>query len=112
MITDADVKKLERTFATKKYLDEKLNDSESRLNKKIDGMKTYIDFQLEPVHEFVKEFKEFKNQIFDKLDWLINKYTKFDEELTVMSEQNKRINIKLDGHEIRIVNLEQKMVNL
>lgn len=106
MITDEDVKKLEKTFATKKDL----KDSESRLNKRIDRMTKYINFELEPVNDFKKEFNDFKDKVFDKLDWLIGKYKKFEEEHTVLIVQNKRTNSKLDNHEVRIVSLEQRVV--
>ena len=79
------MKKTTNGLATKKDLKE----TEERLDKKINAVKNYFDFQLEPIHEFVKEFKEFKNNIFDKLDWLIGRYRKFDEELAVKTEQEK-----------------------
>ncbi|VVA43372.1 conserved hypothetical protein [Candidatus Roizmanbacteria bacterium] len=106
MITDADVKKLEKTFATKNDLKE----SELRLNKRIDRMTKYVDFEIEPVTDFKKEFKDFKNKVFDKLDWLIGKYNKFEAEHTVLTEQNNRTNDKLDVHEERISGLEQRVV--
>lgn len=117
MITDADVKKLEKTFVTKKYFDDKLDvakrdlkDTELRLNKRIDRVTKYVNFEIEPVTDFKKEFKDFKNKVFDKLDWLIGKYNKFEDEHNVLSEQNTRTNNKLDNHEDRIVNLEQRVV--
>lgn len=106
MITDADVKKLEKTFATKNDLKE----SEGRLNKRIDRMTKYVDFEIEPVTDFKKEFKDFKNKVFDKLDWLIGKYNKFEAEHTVLTEQNNRTNDKIDVHEERISGLEQRIV--
>ncbi|MEK7495554.1 MAG: hypothetical protein AAB788_02525 [Patescibacteria group bacterium] len=115
MITDADVRKLEKTFVTKKDLlgfatKKDLNETESRLNTRIDRMTKYVNFELEPVDDFKKEFKDFKDKIFDKLDWLIGKYNKFEEEHTVLTEQNKRSNSKLDNHEKRIFSLEQRIV--
>lgn len=106
MITDADVKKLEKTFATKNDLKE----SEWRLNKRIDRMTKYVDFEIEPVTDFKKEFKDFKNKVFDKLDWLIGKYNKFEEEHLVLTEQNERTNDKIDNHEKRIFSLEQRII--
>ena len=115
MITDADVKKLEKTFATKKDLDgfatkKDLKDTELRLNTRIDRMTKYVDFELEPVNDFKKEFKDFKNKVFDKLDWLIGKYNKFEAEHTVLTEQNNRTNDKLTNHEKRIFSLEQRVI--
>ena len=106
MITDADVKKLEKTFATKKDL----KDTELRLNTRIDRMTKYVDFELEPVNDFKKEFKDFKNKVFDKLDWLIGKYNKFEAEHTVLTEQNNRTNNKINNHEERILSLEQRVI--
>lgn len=106
MITDADVKKLEKTFATKNDLKE----SEWRLNKRIDRMTKYVDFEIEPVTDFKKEFKDFKNKVFDKLDWLIGKYNKFEEEHLVLTEQNERTNDKINNHEKRIFSLEQRII--
>jgi hypothetical protein len=106
MITDADVRKLEKTFATKNDLKE----SELRLNKRIDRMTKYVDFEIEPVTDFKKEFKDFKNKVFDKLDWLIERYNKFEAEHTLLTEQTNRVNGKLDNHEGRISILEQKII--
>lgn len=106
MITDADVRKLEKTFATKNDLKE----SEWRLNKRIDRMTKYVDFEIEPVTDFKKEFKDFKNKVFDKLDWLIGKYNKFEDEHAVLTEQTNRVNGKLDNHEKRIFSMEQRIV--
>jgi len=115
MITDADVKKLEDGFATKKDLDgfatkKDLKDTELRLNTRIDRMTKYVDFELEPVNDFKKEFKDFKNKVFDKLDWLIGKYNKFEAEHTVLTEQNNRTNNKINNHEERILSLEQRVI--
>ena len=73
-------------------------------------MTKYVDFEIEPVTDFKKEFKDFKNKVFDKLDWLIGKYNKFEAEHTVLTEQNNRTNDKLDVHEERISGLEQRVV--
>lgn len=106
MITDKDVKKLEKTFATKKDL----KDSESRLNKRIDRLSEDIDYKLEPLFEFKEEMANFKDSVLKSLDWLVGAFKKFEEEHTVLTAQNKRTNGKLDNHEARIVSLEQRIV--
>ncbi len=75
MITDADVKKLENTFASKKDLIE----TELRLNKRIDRVTKYVNFELEPINEFKKEFTEFKENTQKSLDWLVRAFKKFEE---------------------------------
>ena len=117
MITDTDVKKLEKTFVSKKYFDDKLDvakkdlkDTELRLNKRIDRVTKYVNFEIEPITDFKKEFKDFKNKVFDKLDWLIGKYNKFEAEHTVLTEQNNRTNNKINNHEERILSLEQRVI--
>ena len=99
MITDADVKKLEKTFATKEYVD-----------KRFDRLFLYLDNRFEPLEEMKKDFDKFKDKVFISLDWLINAFKKFDDEHTVLSEQSERTNHKLENHEKRIGNLEQQRI--
>lgn len=106
MITDADVKKLKTVFATKadlKKLELNLKGTENFLNYKINTLEKKVDF-------FKEEFKEFKDSVLKSLDWLVGAFTKFNEEHTVLSEQNKRTNIKLENHGKRIFTLEQRVV--
>ena len=106
MITDKDVKKLEKTFATKNELKE----TELRLNKRMDRLSKDIDYKLEPLIIFKEEFSEFKSSVFKSLDWLVSAFKKFEEEHLVLSEQNKRTSGKLDNHEKRIFSLEQRVI--
>ncbi|MEK7633442.1 MAG: hypothetical protein AAB437_01210 [Patescibacteria group bacterium] len=116
MITDTDVKKLKAVFVTKKDLkntehvfDKKLQETEERLNKRIDRGTEYINFHLEPLQQFKKDFEDFKNKMFDRFDWLFGKYKKFEDEHVVLTEQTNRVNGKLDNHEERIISLEQRV---
>lgn len=61
----------------------------------------YINHQLEPIREFITEFSDFKNKISDKLDWLMSSYQKFEDELTVKSEQEARVEKRLTALEKR-----------
>ncbi len=88
-----------KVFATKKYVD-----------KRFERLFKYLDHRFEPLDELVNSFNDFKNKAFINLDWLTGKYKKFEEEHTVLTEQNSRNINKLDNHEKRIFNLEQRMV--
>ena len=99
MITDADVKKLKTIFSTK----EDLKGTENYLNYKIDTLEKKVD-------DFKVEFTGFKDSVLKSLDWLVGAFKKFEEEHTVLTEQNKRANGKLDNHEKRIFSLEQRIV--
>lgn len=99
MITDADVKKLGKTFATKEYVD-----------KRFDRLFLYLDQRFEPLDKLVKGFDDFKDKVLINIDWLTGKYKKLDEEHVVLSGQNNRVKRKLDNHEKRIFSIEQKLV--
>jgi hypothetical protein len=101
MITDKDVKKMKEVFATQEYVD-----------KRFERLFKYLDHRFEPLDKLVKGFDELNNKISTNLDFLMGKYTKLDDEHTILTVQNKRTNGKLDNHEVRITNLEQKAVNL
>ncbi|MBI2641160.1 hypothetical protein HYW87_01015 [Candidatus Roizmanbacteria bacterium] len=68
----------------------------------------YIDFKLQPVEKFIAEFGHFKNKVFERFDWLMAKYQKFEDEHTILSSRQININDKLENHEIRISTLEKK----
>ncbi|PIP14959.1 hypothetical protein COW98_01355 [Candidatus Roizmanbacteria bacterium CG22_combo_CG10-13_8_21_14_all_35_9] len=107
MITNEDTRKLigkmKENFATK----EDLKASETRLNKRIDRVMEYIDFKLEPLNKFQREFTDFKDRITRTLDWLVGAFNKFDEELAVIAHRNRETDGKLENHEFRIKNLEK-----
>lgn len=99
MITDTDVKKLKKVFATQEYVD-----------KRFERLFKYLDYRLEPLDKLVKDIDELNNKISTDLDFLIGKYTKFEDEHAVLTEQTNRVNGKLDNHEDRISTLEQKVI--
>ena len=109
MITDADIKKLKTIFATKKDLEKTelllkrdFKSTENYLNYKIDSLEKKVD-------EFKEEFVEFKDSVLKSLDWLVGAFKKFNDEHTILAEQNKRSNDKLNNHEKRIFSLEQRL---
>lgn len=104
MITDADIKKLKKVFVSKNDLKKEV----SRLDKRIDGLKIYIDYRLEPFEEMRKDFYSFKDQVLKTLDWLVGAFKKFDEEHTILSGQYSEVQIKIENHETRIGIIEKK----
>ena len=136
MITDADVKKLEKVFATKKDLIgfakkkdlidfvtkrdlkkdiNRLDGKIDKVDKKLDRTINYMNVKFELIEEKLMKLDSIDSRlesISDSLAWLIGdgEYKKFDEEHTVLTEQNKRTNNKIDNHEDRIVSLEQRIV--
>jgi len=112
MITDADVSKLEKTFVTKNGLEKELGrfatkkdleETEIKLNKRIDRLSKEIDFKLEPLMEFKEEFSGFKSSVLKSLDWLVGAFKKFDEEYLTLTEQNKRISKRVSNLEERFI---------
>ena len=88
-----------KAFATKEYVD-----------KRFERLFKYLDHRFEPLDKLIKGFDELKNKISTNLDFLMGKYTKLDEEHTVLTAQSNRTNDKIDVHEERISSLEQRVV--
>ncbi len=116
MITDADIKKMKKVFATKddvKFFatkdDLKAFATQEYVDERFKRLFKYLDQRFEPLDKLVKGFDEFKDKVFINLDWLTGKYNKFEEEHTVLTEQNSRNINKLDNHEKRISSLEQRV---
>jgi len=65
MITDADVKKLKKVFATQEYVD-----------KRFERLFKYLDYRFEPLDKLVKDIDELNNKISTNLDFLMGKYIK------------------------------------
>lgn len=107
MITDADIKKMKEVFATKDNL--KGFASNEYVDKRFERLFKYLDHRFEPLDNLVREFADFKDKVLTDLDWLMGKYTKFEDEHIVLTEQTSRVNEKLDNHEARIVHLEQRV---
>ena len=121
MITDADIKKLEKVFVTKKDLvglatKKDFNNLDSkidRVDKKLDRTINYMNIKFTVIEEKLTKLDYIDSRlesIMDSLSWLTGEYKKFDKEHTVLSEQTNRVNGKLDNHEKRIFSLEQRIV--
>lgn len=103
-------------LVTEKYLDERLGKFKSELNIEIDkklikfrdGLLFYIDEKNKPFEEMSKDFYNFKEQVLSRLDWLIGRYKKFEDEHTILTGSYSDVQVRLDGHEKRIGILEQK----
>lgn len=114
--TKTDLKETENRFSNKlketeerlnKKIDNGLKQTEERLNKRIDRVLKYVRFEIEPLKAFYKEMREFKDKVLDRLDWLIGKYEKFEQEYTIQNEHNSRMLDRIENHEKRIITLEK-----
>jgi len=117
MITDADIKKMKKVFVTKSDLksfatkdDLKAFATQEYVDKRFERLFKYLDHRFEPLDKLVNGFDEFKDKVLTNLDWLTGKYRKFEEEHTVLTEQNSRNINKLENHENRITVLEQRNI--
>lgn len=100
------IKKQTSVSVTKKDFDKwvKMNKADHNyFNYKIDTLEKKLD-------EFRDEMMEFKDSVYNKLDWLVGAFKKFNEEHTVLTEQNKNNSDKLENHEIRIKTLEKHSI--
>jgi len=118
-------------LVSKKYLDEKLWLMKDDLNKKIEETKQDLETKIDKVDKKLDRTTNYMNikfnnieeklikldsidsrleSIMESLAWLTGEYKKFDEEHTVLSEQNNRTNDTINNHEERISRLEQRVV--
>ncbi len=97
-------------------VEKRLDGVEKRLDKVVVKIIDYIDLRIEEVKQSLtgeinslrKDFEDFKNNVYDKLDWLISQYKKLDEERDVIIYRQEKINERLDDHEVRISRLENR----
>lgn len=110
MITDQDIRKLKKVFVTKEDLRTSLTSFVTKEEHKAstDRLIKYIDYRLEPLEEFKREFKDFKDSVLKSLDFLVRAYQKLTDEHTVAFEQYSRLDGKVEDHEVRIKLLEDK----
>ncbi len=94
-------RKNKNDIVTKTYLDKVLDE-------RFDRFKLYFDFRFERIEQMAEEFLKYKSFMLDKLDWLVGKYKKFDEEYTIISGKSIDISKTLEDHETRITTLETK----
>lgn len=82
------------------------------LTKKFEALKTglifYIEEKMKPLEESVKRSEKIWQNVSVTLDWLVGKFTKFDQELTILIARYPDLNDKLENHEKRIQTLEKK----
>lgn len=99
-------------LVTKIYLDKRFIEFERKMDKKFqlntDRILNYVNHELEPLKKMSEEFYGFKNGIYDKLDWLIGAFNKFNEKHTTLTEQNSRFDDRLTNHESRLQVLEKR----
>lgn len=107
-------------FITKKYLDKRLGkfkgelkseltaEFDNKLVKLRDGLIFYIDQRLKPIEQKLTEFDDFKDQVLSRLDWLIGRYKKFEDEHSILTGRYSDVQVRLDSHDKRIGILEQK----
>jgi uncharacterized coiled-coil DUF342 family protein len=103
MITDKDINKLKKVFATKSEL-KTLSDS---VDKRFIRVLDVIDDLREELRDFKKEMREFRDQTNKTLDWLVGAFKKFDEEHSILTARYSTISKTVDKHELRITNLEK-----
>lgn len=111
MITDADVKKLSKVFATKADLNslnknikdvaEKIERSHTKLSTSIDHAQTGIEIEIRKVERKTDDLKE-RIDIFE--DNITGEVTKLQDENFITSTYRASI----EDHEQRIINLESK----
>lgn len=104
MITDTDIKKLEKVFVTKS----EFNEFKINANKHFDLLEYRVTQLSQEFNEFREEMREFRDQTYKTLDWLVGAFKKFDEEHAILSARYSTINKTIDNHENRITSLEKR----
>jgi len=104
MITDKDIDKLKKVFATKSEL-KALSDS---VDKRFIAVLDVIDDLRKELRDFKNEMREFKVQTAKTLDWLVGAFKKFDEEHSILTATILMTNKTMNNHELRISTLEKK----
>lgn len=102
---DKKMSSIDRRF---KSIDKRFEDMDKNIDTVKNGLIFYIDEKFKPIEEFIKRQEKIWEKISETIDWLVHKYSKFDEELTIIGHRYPMINDKLDNHETRIQVLEKK----
>lgn len=99
-------------LVTKIYLDKRFIEFEKKMDKKFqlntNRILAYVDHEIEPLKKMAEEFYEFRNSVYDRLDWLVGAFKKFNEEHTTLTEQYSRVDEQLTNHESRLQVLEKR----
>src|SRR3990167_1977497 len=101
MITDADIKKLKKIFATKIELKEEIEKSNLYTERLFMALSKDLS-------DFKNEMREFRDRTNKTLDWLVGAFKKFDEEHSILTARYSTIGKTIDNHETRITVLEKK----
>ncbi|OGK31204.1 hypothetical protein A3F29_01775 [Candidatus Roizmanbacteria bacterium RIFCSPHIGHO2_12_FULL_33_9] len=114
MITDRDIKKIKKElvkdFITKKEFLQFTNENNNfklGVNKRFELLEYRVAQLTKEFKEFRDEMREFREQTYKSLDWLVGAFKKFDEEHTILSTRYSTINKTIDNHENRITSLEK-----
>ena len=103
MLTDSDIKKLEKVFVTKK----EFNNFKIGVNKRFEILESSVLQLSKELSDFKNEMRDFRDQTYKTLDWLVGAFKKFDAEHTILSARYSTVNKTLDNHEERITTLEK-----
>lgn len=83
------MKKNKKNFITEDILNKKLDERFTRFEK-------YLDHRLQPLEEMAEDFYKFQDFVIDKLDWLMGKYIKFEDEHMILTNRYSSINERLE----------------
>lgn len=97
-----------RLSILEKSLDKRFEMIVAYIDKRFERLFIYLDHRFEPLEKMAEDYPKFKDYVYDKLDWLVGKYQKLDDELTIMSERHFIITDKINNHDGRITKLEDK----
>jgi hypothetical protein len=113
MITDADVKKLEKTLVTKQDLKDELKNYPTKqdLKDELKGYTTKNDLK-ETTEDILDYVNAVRTELVDKIDVLENKFDAMAhtlEQVLDIVKANAGIRTKVENHEDRIAILESKV---
>lgn len=95
-------------LVTKNFLEEKLDNLEKKIDKKLIGIQSKIDVKLDILKEEIDEnAKKYRDQILTKMDGVMSELETKRQERTLENHQYSEIVEQVDNHEKRIKSLEQ-----
>ncbi len=98
-------KKQKDALVTQALLKETLDERFEQFYKRLE---IYLDHRFKPLEAMAEDYYKFKDYVIDKLDWLVGKYQKFEDEHLILTTRYTDVSRKIDNHEIRITKLEKK----
>lgn len=102
------MRKQSNDFVTKKIFDKEVKDLYQKIYTVKDGLIYYVDQRFKKIEETLEKHEKILESISKTLDWLVHKFTKLDDELTVAGSKYTEIHENLSNHETRIQVLEKK----